>query len=115
MSDDPRFRPCCEAWRHAHDEGTDREGAFALAWYADDDGDQSAYISCLGCGEAASELPAVRFCPWCGVAKDGFSTIKIRQPTAADEEAIEEFVRRDMAAAGARWQGSVGIEGDGKP
>ena len=69
MPDDPRFKPCCEAWRHAHDQGTDSEGWQSLIWYNEDTSDQATYVSCVGRHEAESELPAVLFCPWCGASK----------------------------------------------
>ena len=49
MSDDIIY--CCEAFRKAHENGTDNE-AYGQLIYDDDD---------LGCN-----LPPIKFCPWCG-------------------------------------------------
>lgn len=64
------FKPCCEAWEHAHDDGTDSEGFTSLVWYTDGL-DSRPYMSCVGSAPGAvSELPPIRFCPWCGAEKD---------------------------------------------
>lgn len=59
-----KFRPCCDAWRLAHEEGTDNECAFPLIWYASDDDDVRPRTSTHDSG-----LPPIRYCPWCGSDK----------------------------------------------
>jgi hypothetical protein len=63
----PEFQPCCEAWRHAHDDGTDSEGAYSLIWYDDDHG-PGPHVGTY------DDHPPVKFCPWCGAHKPGCSS-----------------------------------------
>lgn len=50
---------CCDVWAKAHEAGTDNEMYSSLI------SDESDGESWMG-----SELPAVRFCPWCGKPKE---------------------------------------------
>ena len=57
--------PCCEHWKHAHEIGTDNEEYSVLVWYDEDDKGRAAI---------GSDLPPVRFCPWCGAVKQDLTT-----------------------------------------
>ena len=46
---------CCDTFRRAVEEDTDNEGYEALAHYSDD-----------GSVVMGSNLPPIKFCPWCG-------------------------------------------------
>ena len=70
MGEKLKFKACCEAWSHANDEGTDGEGFGSLIWYTEFDDDLRPYTSVLGDPPAVSELPPLRYCPWCGARKD---------------------------------------------
>lgn len=48
---------CCDDMRHARQSGTDNEMYGALVYWS---GDKIV----MGC-----DLPAIRFCPWCGHEK----------------------------------------------
>lgn len=49
--------PCCEDWEEAHKRGTDNESYDVLIGYEN------------GLPVIGSDLPPVRFCPWCGARK----------------------------------------------
>lgn len=50
---------CCDAWTEAQQSGTDNEGYGRLLYET------------MGQWSIGSELPPIRFCPWCGVPKTG--------------------------------------------
>ena len=54
---DKAEEPCCDAWRKSSNSGTDNESYGRLRW--DLDGEWH-----FGC-----DLPAVKFCSWCGASK----------------------------------------------
>ena len=59
---------CCKEWKHAHSEGTDNEGNGPLIWYRHHD--SRPYAGGLGSALDTTELPPLKFCPWCGENKE---------------------------------------------
>ena len=58
---------CCEAWAKAHEWKTDNEEYQALVhydWYDREYRENPSTVARIG-----SNLPPVRFCPWCGAKK----------------------------------------------
>jgi hypothetical protein len=51
--------PCCQPWETAHMLGTCSEGAHWLVWSSTHTG-----LPVIG-----TDLPPVRYCPWCGHSK----------------------------------------------
>jgi hypothetical protein len=62
----PNLMPCCEPWRKAHEWETDNEMYGRLIHCNDEtDGRHAAPYPTIG-----SDLPPVKFCPWCGSPKN---------------------------------------------
>jgi hypothetical protein len=94
-SEGPRrpLQPCCDEWQHVHQPFTDSEGWGPLVVYYD-----GARIGSDGDGP---ELPPVRFCPWCGAAKDAVETDEYMVAAGYWTEDVLEWVKltrqRDQA------------------
>lgn len=59
---------CCKHWRRAQEEGTDNEGYGSLIYDMSHDRERPVEEKYIGCS-VSSDLPPVRFCPWCGDEK----------------------------------------------
>lgn len=57
---------CCETWLKAQTDGTDNEGCYSLIHENKD----ATSLSLWGKWQMGYNLPPVKFCPWCGTAKD---------------------------------------------
>lgn len=61
----PNLMPCCETWAKAHEWETDNEMYGRLVHCNDEkEGRHAAPYPTIG-----SDLPPVKFCPWCGQSK----------------------------------------------
>ena len=83
---------CCGSWFEAYETGTDNEGYGPLA-YAKPSGE---FI-----GDA---LPPVKYCPWCGAAKNTETQEAIRGLTAALNSANKSITDLSNALADAESQ-----------
>ncbi|MFZ0855107.1 MAG: hypothetical protein WAO08_38675 [Hyphomicrobiaceae bacterium] len=67
--DHPVVEPCCQPWETAHFVGSDCESiawlvAYNIPWPPGSPPDTSTGKPVIG-----SDLPPVRYCPWCGHSK----------------------------------------------
>ena len=65
----PVVEPCCEPWERAHLIGTDCEMISSLVGYANRWPMSKLDATEPGWPTIGTDLPPVRYCPWCGHSK----------------------------------------------
>ena len=55
---------CCDTWKKALSEGTDSEGFNSMIIYEDG-------LPTIGNIGSDTELPPLKYCPWCGAPQEG--------------------------------------------